>query len=113
VAKNNKEIQNLNSEKSKASRVKRWFEYADLHNADLGQWRVAPERNKIATAADWLTSTKWKGHLNSPKDFERLKVKAKQLADAVDQSAVEPSLSFMKANEVAAAIIVIANDLDP
>lgn len=109
----NEEIQNTKPSYKTRPQEKRWFEYGDLHSADLAQWRVAPQRNKIATAADWLASTKWKGHLNSPNDFEVLKVQAKKLSDAIDISAFDPNLGFIKAVDVADGIITLANDLGP
>jgi hypothetical protein len=45
---------------------------------------AATPENKLATAGNWLTATKWKGHLSSSEDFARLKVKAQKLVDAVD-----------------------------
>ena len=74
---------------------------------------MASQRNKIATAADWLASSKWKGHLNSPGDFEILKVQAKKLSDAIDLSASDPNLGFMPAVDVADGIIKLASDLGP
>ena len=77
----NENERNQGSTSSKSSnKEKRWFDYADLHTADLAQWKVAAQKNKIATAADWLAATKWKGHLNSPDDFDRLKVKLELLS---------------------------------
>lgn len=96
-----------------SNKEKKWFNYADLHTADLAQWKVAAQKNRIATAADWLAATKWKGHLNSPDDFDRLKVKAEMLFAAVDESAADPDLGYIKAREVGAMIITSVNDLDP
>jgi hypothetical protein len=110
----NENERNQGSTSSKSSnKEKRWFDYADLHTADLAQWKVAAQKNKIATAADWLAATKWKGHLNSPDDFDRLKVKAVMLSAAVDESAADPDLGYIKAREVGAMIITSVNDLDP
>ena len=106
-------IQNTKPSYNERPQEKRWFEYGDLHNADLAKWRVASQRNKIATAADWLASSKWKGHLNSPGDFEILKVQAKKLSDAIDLSASDPNLGFMPAVDVADGIIKLASDLGP
>ena len=33
-----------------------WYEGGTLHNATLGEWRNASERNRLATAADWFVS---------------------------------------------------------
>jgi len=64
-----------------------WFQGGTLHRATLAQWRAATNANKLATAADWLAATKWKGHLRSPSDFDRIKVKAQMLVNAVNEVA--------------------------
>ena len=51
--------------------------------------------------------------LNSPGDFEILKVQAKKLSDAIDLSASDPNLGFMPAVDVADGIIKLASDLGP
>lgn len=62
-----------------------WFpSEGNLHRATVSQWRNASYQNKLATASDWLAATRWKGHLNSPADFDRLKSKAKILVYGVD-----------------------------
>jgi hypothetical protein len=61
-----------------------------------------------------LTVLKWKGHLTTSGDFDRLKVKAQMLANAVDGAvSADSGLDSMKAKEVAASIIILANDLGP
>ncbi len=90
-----------------------WFQGGTLHKATLAQWRVATNANKLATAADWLAATEWKGHLNRPSDFDRLKVKAQMLVNAVNESASDRDLGAMSATEVAAAILTMSNDLGP
>jgi hypothetical protein len=94
--------------------TQRWFEGGNLHNANMGEWRIATNQNKLATAADWLTVLTWKGHVTTSGDFDRLKVKAQMLANAVDGAvSADSGLDSMKAKEVAASIIILANDLGP
>lgn len=90
-----------------------WWQGGSLHSATIAEWKAASDRNKLATAADWLSATVWKGHLNSPQDFDRLKVKAESLVAAVDEGTRDVEIPEMKVNEVAAAIMVLANDLRP
>ncbi len=91
-----------------------WFRGGTLHNSTIGQWRRATYENKVATASDWLAATKWDGHLNSPSDFDRLKVKSQRLANGVDESilGLEGSDS-LQINEIAASLITLSNDLGP
>jgi hypothetical protein len=91
----------------------RWFSGGNLHNATIAEWKSATHRNKLATCGDWLASTKWKGSLNSPADFEKLKVKAEMLLKAVDKTVEGETVEEMKVAEVAAAIITMSNDLSP
>lgn len=87
------------------------FNGGTLHNATLQQWRAATQPNKIATAADWLAATKWKGQLNKKADFDHLEADAKKLAAAVDGLA--ETAAPITAAEAAASIITLANDLGP
>ena len=98
---------------SGTSSSKSWYEGGNLHNATVGQWKSATHRNKLATAADWLASTKWKGHLNSPRDFEKIKVKANMLVKAVNKVITVEGTDSMKVTEIAAAIVTMSNDLGP
>lgn len=98
------------------SRVNR-FENGNLHKATIRQWKNATYQNKLATAGDWLTATLWKGHLNSYKDFDRLKVKAEMLVRALDSSLsaipVGNEAEDMLVAEAAVFFIHTANDLGP
>ena len=101
---------------SSSSSSKKWYQGGNLHNATYAQWKGATYQNKLATAADWLAAIKWKGHLNSKDDFDKLKVKAHMLVEAVDGSInVDDagSLDSMNITEVAAIIITVSNDLGP
>lgn len=91
----------------------RWFQGGTLHNATVGEWKSGTNRDKLATAADWLSSTIWKGKLRSMQDFDQLKVKAQRLVNAVDEVAVKQGTDSIKAMEIAAAIITMSNDLGP
>jgi hypothetical protein len=92
-----------------------WFKKGTLHNASLAEWGNSSYDNKLATAADWLTATKWKGALNSTDDFDRLKVKADMLVKAVDKVATADATQndSLSATEIAAAIVTMSNDLGP
>lgn len=93
--------------------TQKWYQGGTLHKATLDQWRAASYRNKLATAGDWLSATTWKGHLNSPSDFDRLKVKAAKLVKAVDGSIEGVDIPEQSITEIAAALITVANDLGP
>lgn len=92
-----------------------WFKKGTLQNASLAEWRDSSYDNKLATAAGWLTVTKWKGALNSTDDFDRLKVKADMLVKAVDKVATADVTQndSLSATEIAAAIVTMSNDLGP
>jgi len=90
-----------------------WFQGGNLHNATVAQWKSATYQNKLATASDWLAVTKWKGYLNSPGDFNKVKAKAQMLVKAVDEVVAQKETNSMKVNEIAAAIITMSNDFGP
>ena len=95
---------------------RKWFQGGNLHNATLAQWKSATYQNRLATAADWLAVTRWKGHLNSPSDFDKLKTKAQILVRAVGRVVAGremDQLGFMRITEIAAALITMSNDLGP
>lgn len=90
-----------------------WFQGGNLHKATVAEWKNASYQNKLATAADWLASTKWKGHLMSPDDFDRLKLKAQMLVNAVDEVVTVEHTDSLQVTEIAGAIITMSNDLGP
>lgn len=98
---------------SPAQYVKQWYEGGSLHSSTVAEWKTASYENKLATAADWLASSKWKGHLNTSSDFDNMKQKAEILVAAVDKAVSGNAPDSWKMNEITAAILVMSNDLDP
>lgn len=90
-----------------------WYEGGTLHKATVAQWNAATNQNKLATAADWLAATKWKNHLNSPADFNKMKVKAQILVNAINEAASEKQPESWQITDVATPIMLIANDIGP
>lgn len=90
-----------------------WWTGGRLHNVSLLTWRGSTVENKLATAADWLAATKWKGHINTPADLARIRAAAERLVRAVDLVAANPKLDYQNTGEIAAAIIAVANDVGP
>ena len=90
-----------------------WFQGGNLHKATVAQWKGATYKNKLATAADWLAANQWKGHLKTTNDFEKIKVKAQMLVNAVDEVVTVKQTDFLQAAEIAAAIMTMSNDLGP
>ena len=103
----------LTAASAPAAAPRAWWKGGRLHNVSLLTWRGATPENKLATAADWLSSTKWKGHLNTPADLVRIRAAAERLVSAVDVVAENPKLDYQNTGEIAAAIIVFANDMGP
>jgi len=90
-----------------------WYQGGTLHKATYAVWKNASYKNKLATSSDWLISTSWKGHLNSPDDLNRLKLKAKMLVSAVDEIVSTNYISSLIVTEIAASIITLSDDLGP
>ena len=95
------------------SSSKQWFHGGNLHNATVGQWKSATYRNKLATSADWLAATLWKGYLKSPSDFDKIKVKAQMLVNPVDGVVTVDNIDFMQVAEIAVSVMMMSNDLGP
>jgi len=97
----------------RSSSSSQWFQGGNLHSATVGQWKNASYQNKLATAADWLAATKWKGHLTKPDDFDRLKLRAQMLVNAVDETVAGQKADYLKVAEIAAALINMSSDFNP
>ena len=98
---------------SKRSSATQWFQGGDLHRATIAEWRKASYQNKLATASDWLAGTIWKGHLKTPEDFVRLKLKSQMLVNAVDRTIAGLEIDYMKVAEIATSLIALSNDFSP
>ena len=96
-----------------AAPARQWFQGGNLHNSTIGDWKKATYENKLATSADWLAVTKWKGHLNTTTDFNKIKPKAEMLVAAVNQVVAEKSIDNLNVTEIAVGIITLSNDLGP
>lgn len=90
-----------------------WFQGGNLHKATVAEWKNASYQNKLATSADWLSATKWKGHLTSPDDFDRLKLKAQMLVNAVDEVISGQQVGYLHVAEIAVALVNMSNDFSP
>ena len=101
------------STRPRGSSSTQWFQSGNLHSATVAQWKNASYQNKLATAADWLVATKWKGHLTSPDDFDRLKLKAQMLVNAVDEVIAGQEVDSLRIAEISAALINLSDGFSP
>ena len=92
---------------------KQWFQGGNLHRATVVQWENASYQNKLATASDWLVATRWKEHLTSPDDFDRLKLKAQMLVNAVDEVIAGQEVDSLRIAEISAALINLSDGFSP
>lgn len=107
------ECSSPDTSKTTSSSSAQWYKNGSLHNATFDEWKRATSENRLATVADWLASTNWKGHLKSSSDFEKLKIKAQILVNAVDEVGTAEGTESLQVNEIAATIITMTNDLGP
>jgi len=87
-----------------------WFQGGTLHNATVAQWKSGTYQNKLATSSDWLAATKWKGALNTPSDFDKVKVQAQNLVTAINGVVTVENTDSLNIAEIAAAIILASNE---
>jgi len=101
--------------KSHVSVSTQWFQGGTLHGATIVQWKRASHQNKLATAGDWLAGTIWKGHLNSPDDFDKLRLMARILVSGIDIVIAEMQGAYADEDValLAAIIITQSDDLGP
>ena len=83
----------------------KWFQGGTLHRSTLEEWRRAPHRNRLATAADFaVVILKNSGTVVSSTD--QLRIPAGQIEICISEVAVADELGAMKASEIAAACSV-------
>jgi len=96
-----------------AASSSKWYQGGTLHTATVAQWKSGTYQNKLATSSDWLSATVWKGSLNSPDDFDKLKGQAQSLVAAVDGVVTVEKTDSIKVSEIAASIIIASNEFGP
>lgn len=90
-----------------------WWKGGTLHNVPLATWRAATDANRLATAADWLSNTTWKGRIRTWEDVARLRVAAARLALAVSAVADRPGTDGRTTAEVAAQVLAMLEGMNP
>lgn len=68
------------SENNSVSTQDEWYAGGDLHKKTISDWKVATEKNKLATCADFVLSQ------NKGMDFNVLKIKANALVTCIDET---------------------------
>lgn len=91
----------------------KWYQGGTLHQATAREWRAGSYADKLATAGDMLSATKWRGHLNTPEDFDRLKDKAAMLVGAVNDSLSGNSVESVRVSEIVASLVLLSSDYGP
>lgn len=75
------------SKSAKSSPIPPWVVGGTLYSATLKDWQSASESNKLATAAECLRETLWKGHLEDEDDYFQMRRRAELLVKVLDFSA--------------------------
>ena len=85
---------------------KEWYQGGTLHKSMAFQWKQAEYRNKLATAADWVSgSMRQKGY--TPKSMDEIKKKAKELLICVEEAIDEPKIMDIRMVEVAVVCMIL------
>ena len=58
--------------------IDKWYEGGSLHKAKISDWKIATEKNKLATCGDFMATT------DNTVSMEVLKVRAEQLKKCID-----------------------------
>jgi hypothetical protein len=86
-----------------------WWSGGTLHAVTASAWRLAPQRNKLATAADWCTKVKAaRADLESTHDVEAVRPCAESLVRCVDDRAAGAAADY----RVSGAVIACYHALD-
>lgn len=74
-----------------------WYVGGDLHRSTIAEWRQASPRNKLATAADWVTA------LKLADNFRDTRPLAEELVTCIDGSIAGHDVGFLETREIGAA----------
>jgi len=94
----------------------RWFSGGNLQNVTIREWKAGTRDNKIASCADMLSATIWKGHLKTPEDFNRLRLAATKLTNSIDEVSKEINGEMetaMISSEVAVGLMSMTDGFGP
>lgn len=69
-----------NSKNNTSSTQDEWYSGGNLHKATISEWKVATDKNKLATCADFVLSQ------NKDMDFNVLKIKANALVTCIEET---------------------------
>lgn len=77
--------------------IDKWYAGGNLHKANISEWKIATDENKLATCADYVAN------LKKDLSMSELKIKSTEMKNCIDEATRGlPSTNNMKANEIAA-----------
>ncbi|KHT65404.1 hypothetical protein RJ45_01120 [Photobacterium gaetbulicola] len=77
-----------------------WYEGGTLHNKMVIDWKVASNRNKLATSADFISK------VNVATDEANLKLRAVELMSCISVASSDDDLNGSKVSTIAALCLV-------
>jgi len=79
---NNKSSNNIEIEKEDNIPITtdKWYNGGNLHKAKIYEWKLATEKNKLATCGDFIAAT------NKDLSMDEIKIKAIELKNCIDES---------------------------
>lgn len=77
--------------------IPEWYEGGTLHGSTYDEWKAGSDRDKLATAADWVAAI-WEP---MPSNLTELRVLASEVLVCVDEVVLAPELSHMGQHQVA------------
>lgn len=93
------------SKNNSVSTQDEWYVGGDLHKKTIADWKVATEKNKLATCADFVLSQ------DKSMDFNVLKIKANALVTCIDETVEGHSESDNeKVSKIAAQCMILMNE---
>lgn len=87
-----------------------WYVGGTLHQATLREWKVASYRNKLATAADFITN--FNNALGKRHQWASLKAAAEELVRGIDGIASDGIVDNDEASDIAAMILTVKEGMD-
>lgn len=84
----------------------KWYQGGTLHKATLGEWKVAPYRDRLATSADMVVGTYQVDGIPVP-SLDVIRSQAIELEAGISEVAKEPSASGRTVSETAAVLTVL------
>ncbi len=87
--------------------AEKWYVGGTLHNATVQEWKHASYRNRLATCADYISSTSEGEKLEREEGVDAIKMRAMNLERCITEATEGEHEANLKVSQMAAICIVL------